>query len=141
MTTLGTQYRGTQKFLLVYSALVQAARERKLVYHGEVANMLDVATNDHQMSRQVGQVLGEISEEESRRGRPMLSAIAVAESGDPGDGFFALARRLGRLLDNDPSAHITFLRSEQRAVYRAWPALSQEPTAMGVGSDPIWWTD
>ena len=71
--------------------------------------MIGVPTSGHHMARQVGQVLGEISEDANGAGRPMLSAIAVAESGYPGDGFFVLARRLGRLSDSDSSAEMTFL--------------------------------
>ena len=32
------------------------------------------------------------------RGRPMLSAIAVGVSGSPGDGFFGLAKTLGKFV-------------------------------------------
>lgn len=120
MSTIGTQYRGTQKFLLVYSALIQAARERKLVYYKEIAELIGVPPSGHHMARQVGQVLGEISEDEHGAGRPMLSAIAVAESGFAGDGFFILARRLGRLTATEWIAETAFLREEQRRVYAAW---------------------
>jgi hypothetical protein len=42
-------------------------------------------------------VLGEISEDEVRAGRSMLSAVAVNVAGHAGPGFLALARGLGRL--------------------------------------------
>ncbi|MFQ5401031.1 MAG: hypothetical protein ACE5E7_15710 [Anaerolineae bacterium] len=41
--------------------------------------------------------MGEIAADEMKRGRPLLSAVAVGVSGQPGPGFFALARQLGRL--------------------------------------------
>lgn len=43
-------------------------------------------------------LLGEISEEEDKAGRGMLSVIVVHKRGDmmPGPGFFELAKRLGR---------------------------------------------
>lgn len=43
-------------------------------------------------------MLGEISEEEDRNSRGMLSVIVVHKHGDmqPGPGFFELARKLGR---------------------------------------------
>ena len=46
----------------------------------------------------VSYFLGEISEEEDRAGRTMLTAIVVHKSGDmfPGPGFFELAEKLGR---------------------------------------------
>lgn len=42
--------------------------------------------------------LGEISEEEDRAGRGMMTVLVVHKSGDmrPGPGFFELAQRLGR---------------------------------------------
>jgi hypothetical protein len=80
------------------------------------------------MARQVGQVLGEISENEHRAGRPMLSAIAVNEAGVPGEGFFKLARRLGKLATQDARAEEQFLNSERNAVYATWA-----PSAPGQG--------
>lgn len=128
MSTIGIQYRGTQKFLLVQSALIQAARERKLVHYKDVAGLIGVPPSGHHMARQVGQVLGEISEDEHKARRPMLSAIAVAESGFAGDGFFVLARRLGRLAATEWDAETAFLRDEQRRVYAAWDLASVNPT-------------
>lgn len=120
MTTVGSQYRGTREFLLVYSALIQAAKDHRLVYYREVAVLIGVPPTGHHMARQVGQVLGEVSEDEHRAGRPMLSAIAVSESGFPGDGFFKLARQLGKLAESTGSAEQEFLRLEQRQVYARW---------------------
>ena len=72
------------------------------------------------MARQVGQVLGEVSEDENQAGRPMLSAIAVNEAGTPGEGFFKLARRLGRLAESGSVGDSDFLAAEQKRVYDAW---------------------
>jgi len=80
------------------------------------------------MARQVGQVLGEVSEDEHQAGRPMLSAVAVNAAGYPGDGFYVLARRLGKL--TDPISEDVFLRSEREAVYEAWAGL--QDTGVGV---------
>jgi hypothetical protein len=120
MTTLGSQYRGTREFPLVYSALVEAARNHHLVYYRDVAKRIGVPKSGHHMARQVGQVLGEISEDEHKAGRPMLSAIAVSEAGVLGEGFFNLARRLGRLDGSTREAEEAFLRSEQQRVYEIW---------------------
>ena len=49
------------------------------------------------MGKKVGQVLNEISEDEVRLERPMLSAVVVGNPVGLGAGFFALARALGRL--------------------------------------------
>jgi hypothetical protein len=118
MTTKGNQYRGTREFHLVYCELIRAARSRDLLYYADVARILRVHPTGHHMARQVGQVLGEVSEEEHQAGRPMLSAVAVNAAGFPGDGFYVLARRLGKLTDH--TSEDAFLRSEREAVYGAW---------------------
>ena len=70
------------------------------------------------MGKEVGWILGEISEDEVRAGRPMLSAVAVGVNGKAGSGFFGLARDSGRLDQNkDESA---FWKEELRAAYSAW---------------------
>jgi hypothetical protein len=125
MTTLGSQYRGTREFLLVYCALIRAAQQRRLLYYKEVAQLLGIHPAGHHMARQVGQVLGEISENEHRAGRPMLSAIAVNEAGIPGEGFFKLARRLGKLATQDARAEEQFLNSERNSVYATWAPSAQ----------------
>ena len=73
------------------------------------------------MGKEIGLILGaisEISEDEVLAGRPMLSALAVNVKGDPGPGFFGLARELGRLDQNgDKSA---FWKAERDDAYKAW---------------------
>jgi hypothetical protein len=59
MTTIGSQYRGTREFLLVYCALIRAARTRSLVYYKEVASLIGVPQAGHHMARQVGQDVGD----------------------------------------------------------------------------------
>lgn len=120
MTTIGSQYRGTSKYSAVYNALLEAAKSRHLLHYVEVADLIGVPRAGHHMARQVGQVLGEISEDEHNAGHPMLSAIAVSEADFPGDGFFKLARRLGRLSEYDSQAERAFLQSEQQSVYDLW---------------------
>ena len=118
MTTIGSKYRGKKEFLLVYCALIQAARMRKLVYYKQVWRCLDIPAAGNHYAREVGQVLGEVSEDEHEAGRPMLSAIAVNEAGFPGQGFFTLARRLGKLHEGMPENE--FLEAERQLVYAEW---------------------
>ena len=68
------------------------------------------------------QLLDEISKEEHRAGRGMLSAVVVHKSGDqiPGAGFFDLAESLG-LHINDRKE---FWIQELNRVYKAWPPRS-----------------
>lgn len=119
MTTIGSQYRGTREFLRVYCALIRAATARTVLHYKEVATLIGVPPAGHHMARQVGQVLGEISEDEHGWGRPMLSVVAVSEAGVPGEGFFKLARRLGKLGDSGADEQ-AFLEAELERVYDAW---------------------
>ena len=72
------------------------------------------------MAGQVGQILGEISEDEHRANRPMLSVVAVGSGGMPGEGFFGLARRLKKFSGSDPSSKRRFWATEQERVYKVW---------------------
>jgi hypothetical protein len=118
MTTIGRQYRGKKEYLLVCCTLVQTTQDRRLVYYGEVASLTGVPASGHHMARQVGQVLDEVSEDEHQARRPMLRAIAVNEAGFPGDGFFKLARQLGKITEGDSEP--AFLAAEQQRVYDTW---------------------
>jgi hypothetical protein len=120
MTTIGSKYRGTKQFLRVYSRLISAAEKREFVYYEEVAAILGIREPGHHMAREVGQVLGEISEDEVRLQRPMLSSVAVASRGEPGEGFFKLAKRLGKVGEGDDDAGVAFWRRELEEVYREW---------------------
>ncbi|OGX37172.1 MAG: hypothetical protein A3C53_03335 [Omnitrophica WOR_2 bacterium RIFCSPHIGHO2_02_FULL_68_15] len=120
MTTVGSQYRGTQEFLRVYRQLITAAEYRGLVTYTQVAHILGIHSLGHHMARQVGQILGEISEDEHRANRPMLSVVAVGSGGMPGEGFFGLARRLKKFSGSDPSSKRRFWATEQERVYKVW---------------------
>jgi len=83
-----------QDVLLVYSRLIDAAVHGRTVFYEEVAQILGKTQPGHHMGREVGQVLGEISEDEDKEGRPMLRAVAISAKGYSGEGFFELAKRL-----------------------------------------------
>jgi hypothetical protein len=126
MSTVGDKYRGTQEYQLVYCKLLAAAQRGDEVVYGEVAEILGIPTTGHHMAREVGQVLGEISEDEHHAGRPMLSAIAVSVTkGFPGEGFFDLARRLGRLTTT--ADELAFWRAEEQKVYDTWKRTAATP--------------
>jgi hypothetical protein len=120
MTTSGSKYRGSKEYHLVYCKLIAAAQQRGEVSYKEVAHILGIDAPGHHMAREVGQVLGEISEDENAAGRPMLSALAVGVSGGPGEGFYALARQLGKLTATGPNEEVQFWMSEQEHVYNTW---------------------
>jgi hypothetical protein len=63
-------------------------------------------------------MLGEIAVEEDEAGRGMLPVVVVHKDGDkmPGQGFFELAKRLGR----DTTDRLTCWATEMDTVQKAW---------------------
>jgi hypothetical protein len=117
MTIVATKYRGTKEYSLVYAELITAAKYRGTVTYQEVAKILGLPLQGNYMGGVIGQLLGEISDDEVANGRPMLSAIVVNIKGLPGPGFFTLARQLGKLQDEDEQA---FWEKECQQVYETW---------------------
>ena len=64
--------------------------------------------------------VGEISEDETTHGRPMLSAFAVSTQGAPRSGFYKLAISLGKLKSDVKADELPFWESECQAVYETW---------------------
>jgi hypothetical protein len=79
------------------------------------------------MGKEVGQILGEISQEEFEHGRPMLSVLVYNVRGLTGGGFFDLARELGKLQATTPEAEAQFLEQERNAVYATWRKIPHPP--------------
>lgn len=120
MTVVTGRHRGSKEFLLVYSELISAARFRGLTTYQALAQLIGLPRSGSHMAREIGQILGEISEDEVANGRPMLSALAVGVSGVPGEGFYGLARDWGRLSEDSREADLAFWERERSAVYAAW---------------------
>lgn len=118
MSVVQDKYRGTIEYVRVLAELVRAAEFRGMTTYQDIALIMGLPQRGNHMSREVGQLLGEISEDETRAGRPMLSAVAVGAGGSPGRGFFALARDLGRL-DTDGN-ETAFWQAERQATYDVW---------------------
>ena len=72
------------------------------------------------MGREIGQILGEISEDEFECGRPMLSAVAINTAGSPGPGFFGLAKDLGLLKGESDKEKREHWDRTKEEVYAAW---------------------
>lgn len=118
MSVVKSKYRGTKAYGLVFTELITAAKYRGTFTYKEIAKILGITQPGSHMANQVGQILGEISEDELVQGRPMLSAIAVGVEGKPGSGFFGLAKDLGRLKDGDDEQ--AFWEKQRQAVYDYW---------------------
>lgn len=116
------KYTGSKEFLRVYALLIGAAERRKNVTYKDIADIMHLPSSGHHMAQETGRMLGEISVREAECGRPMLSAVCVSSvSETPGEGFFALARQLGRLPVNAAAEHKqTFWKAERERVFQAW---------------------
>ncbi len=117
MTVVDNRYRGKKEYSLVYAEMITAARYRGTVTYQEVAQIMGLPLQGSHMGKEVGWILGEISDDEVANGRPMLSAIVVNVQGLLGSGFYALARQLGRLQDDNEQA---FWERECQLVYETW---------------------
>ena len=128
MITVEQKYRGKKQYYLVLAELITAARYKGRVTYQEVAKLVGLPLEGNYMGAEIGHLLGEISEDEVRQGRPMLSAIVVTTAGHPGPGFFELARHLGRLTGSSRDEEIKFWNAEVYAVHEAWQTILKGTT-------------
>ena len=117
MSEVKSRYRGTTKYFHVLAELVRAAQYRGVTTYQDVAVIMGLPVVGRYMGHEVGWILGEISEDEVAAGRPMLSSVAVDVRGRVGDGFFSLARQLGRFSEGNEKQ---LLERERAATYDAW---------------------
>jgi hypothetical protein len=105
-------------------ALVSRARLGKDMTYSELAASI-VSINLEAHDPRLFHLLYEISTDEARQGRGMLTAIVVHKTGDkkPGSGFFELAKSLGfETKDRD-----AFWIGELKKVYGYWANNTLEP--------------
>ena len=114
------KYVGSQVYLRVYSHLIATAERRERTTYSVIAKLMGLPPSGNHMGREIGIMLGEISEAEDAQQWPMLSAIVVNTSGMPGPGFFVLAQQLGRYQGTTKGDDVTFWHAEEDAVYAAW---------------------
>ena len=120
MTVNPDKYRGTEIYRYVYTELTLAARYRGTLTYQEVAAMAGLPMRGSHMGREVGLLLGEISEDEHVAGRPLLSALVTNVDGKVTKGFFALAQLLGLITSEDPAVEQGFLDQQRKAIYTYW---------------------
>ena len=133
MSIVKSKYRGSVTYHLVFAELINAAQYRGNVVYDQVAEIMGIFVRGHHMAAETGRILGEISEDETLAGRPMLSAVAV-NAGDlePSDGFYQLAQQLGLLTEDSSQARERFWHEQRDAVYATWAkprAMSQPKSA------------
>lgn len=130
MSIVKSKYRGSKEYIAVLAELVRAAQYRGTVTYQEIAPIMNLRIVGAYMGVEVGQLIGEISEDEVQARRPMLSAVVVGTSGEPGPGFYTLARQLGLLKPDDDERK--FWRAQLDAVYQTWQRpLTERASAKG----------
>jgi hypothetical protein len=92
------------------AAMIKRARRGATLTYTDLCNEISAIRFDpHDM--RLPHFLGEISTEEDASGRGMLTAVVVHKhDGQPGKGFFELARSLGRKVVNEERAWIAELK-------------------------------
>jgi hypothetical protein len=97
--------------------LIARARQGRPIAYSEVVTRVHAIKLDY-YDPLLNKMLGEISEDEDRAGRGMLSVLVVYKDGDmkPGPGFFELATHLGR----DTSDELSCWLAEFEYVTRYW---------------------
>jgi len=97
--------------------LIDIARREELIAYSKLAAQIE-SMKIEARSPHMFHMLGEISSEEEKEGRGMLTAIVVHKSGNkqPGSGFFDLANSLGK----DTSDKLAFWTKELKYVYEFW---------------------
>jgi len=69
------KYRGSKEYLLVCCELIRAARYKGMTTYQAIAEIMGLPLRGGYMAKEVGQMLGEIAQDEFHHGRPMLTAI------------------------------------------------------------------
>jgi hypothetical protein len=108
----------SKEYFIVYGILIDAAKHQGFATYQEIAQAIGLPTAGSYMGVKLGGLLGTISENESKQGRPMLSAIAIGVNGKPGEGFYPWAKKLGYLKEGDDEQ--AFWQDECKKIYKEW---------------------
>jgi hypothetical protein len=110
--------KNSKEYFIAYSLMINAAQHQGFCTYQEIAQAVGLPTAGSYMGSVVGELLGNISENEVSLGRPMLSAIVVGVNGKPGSGFIPYAKELGLFKDGDDED--TFWQKECQKIYEEW---------------------
>ena len=113
-----TNWTERKEFYIAYGIMINAAQHQGFSTYQEIAQAIGLPTAGSYMGTQVGGVVGAVSENERKLGRPMLSAVVVGTSGKPGSGFLAWAKQLGYLKEGEDED--AFWKNECKKVYEEW---------------------
>ena len=102
----------------VYEKIVKVAKNEIIATYAEVASCAGIGANWDGWNWKIRDILDTISRREHRNGRPLLSAVVVNKDTQmPGDGFFKLAKELGRYNASDD---LECWSKELHRVYAHW---------------------
>lgn len=105
----------------IYERLIEVARAGDLITYGEIAPLANLNMDSPDDRNKIAHILGDISTHEDEQGRPLLSSVVVlAGIGYPGEGFFNLARQLGRYHGHKEFEDLEFFVQETKRVYGYW---------------------
>ena len=103
---------------IIYEELKEVARAGQTRFYGDLSEVIEL----HPRSSRFHSILDTISRHEHNRGRPLLSALAVARGYRiPGSGFFDMAANLGKHdFGGDSTAHVVFWADEVQRLWDYW---------------------
>ena len=105
----------------LYEKLQNVARQKQLISYSEAGSIVGLNMNRPPDRVILAGLLNEICEYEVDLNRPMLAAIVVRKNSKwPSQGFYKLARELGKLHSEEPPREQAFLISEQERVHEYW---------------------
>lgn len=91
---------------MLYRELVEIARDGRTETYGEIGRVVGLSMGNPRHRALIGGLLDGIDCREHAAGRPQLAAVVVRKrEGDPGRGFFVIARRLGLHTEEDDRAY------------------------------------
>ena len=99
--------------------LIVAAKRGEVVHYADLAKATGREMKGPNWAVHIGRILGRISSEEAKAGRPLLSVIVVSrDTGLPGAGFFNLGKELHLVQPGEDED--AFTRRQTRRVYDYW---------------------
>jgi len=123
------KYLGKKCWCIIYCKLIDMARKTATpINYDPIAEIMGKSPGERMgkyWPKETGHLLGEISDFEHSNGRPMLSALVINKGTEkPGEGFFKLARHLGKLKSVSEKDEKPFWEQELQAVYDAWKEIT-----------------
>ncbi|SRR5258706_15923266 len=121
MVIMPPKYRGTREYDQARDLMIAAARAGQTIfYKPALTDILGFEGAGDHIPRELGQLCGEISDDEHDADRPLISALVINQSNHPGTGFFELARTLGLLRSRSKEAEDDYWIAELRRVHEFW---------------------